>query len=564
VKTLSAVVIAVALVAGAGLRVARLDKVPPGLHQDEACNGYDAYSILKTGRDHHGNFLPIALQGFNDYRMPLFAYSLVPLVDALGLKPAVVRLGAAIWGIVDLAAITLVAGLTLGWSGAAAAALIGALMPWHLEFSRFGMEAITASATISLAVASFFMWLDRRREIWLLLSCTLFALSLYSYAITKATVPLLIGLLAILYWRELKQARVTALLAAAAIAFVLALPQAVSLVRSTSEMQAQYHHLSLFNLAAICPRCDSEQAKLAIGSIPRLLAANFASYFTPSFLFLKGDAGDHSTMVHPTGFGELLPEQAPLVVLALIALLSARRRRVATLILGWLVFAALPATLIRPLGANFPEPGPLPTPHVLFDYGLGAGPVTPLLLLTHPDSRHDLLAMAPWILLSALGFVVLLDLTARAPALRVGTVGLLLAGVIFHSGRFVRSYFVDFPTVAAPYFQYGIEEFIRAIDQYQSDLPVVITPRINQPYIYVLFFERYPPAAYQRGLAVQRSGLFQPVLQFDRYSFVPPNWAYQRLAHGIFVFRGGEETPKPWEVLIRYPDGRVAYQIVVK
>ena len=62
VKTLSAVVIAVALVAGVGLRVARLDKVPPALHQDEAYNGYDAYSILKTGRDHHGNFLPIALQ----------------------------------------------------------------------------------------------------------------------------------------------------------------------------------------------------------------------------------------------------------------------------------------------------------------------------------------------------------------------------------------------------------------------------------------------------------------------------------------------------------------------
>jgi hypothetical protein len=565
VKMLSLAVIVVALVAAIGLRVTRLDKVPPGLHQDEACNGYDAYSILKTGRDHHGNFLPIALQGFNDYRMPLLAYSLVPLVGALGLKPAVVRLGSAIWGIVDLAAITLVAGLAMGWPGAAAAALIGALMPWHLEFSRFGTEEITASATISLAVASLFLWLDRRRDIWLLLSCTFFALSLYSYAVSKATVPPLIGLLAILYWRELKQARVTAVLAAASIAFALALPQAVLLVRSTPEMQAEYQHLSLFSLAAICPSCDNEQAKLAIGSIPRLLAANFASYFTPAFLFLKGDLGDHWTMVHPRGFGELLPEQAPLVVLALIALLSARRRRVAILIVGWLVFAALPATLIVPLGAASPESSPLPTPHVLFDYNLAAAPVTPSLLLTHPDSRHDALAMAPWILLSALGFVVLLDLTSRAPALRVGAIGLLLAGVIFHSGRYVRSYFVDFPTVAAPYFQYGIEEFIRTIDQrYSSTLPVVITARINQPYIYVLFFEHYPPVEYQKGPVVQPAGLFQPVLQFDRYLFVPPNFVYPRLEHGIFVFRGGDETPKPWEILIRYPDGKVAYQIVVK
>ena len=83
VKKLSAVLIAVALLAGTGLRVTRLDKVPPALAQDEACDGYDAYSILKTGRDHHGNFMPIVMQGFNDYRMPLFQYSLVPLVGCV-------------------------------------------------------------------------------------------------------------------------------------------------------------------------------------------------------------------------------------------------------------------------------------------------------------------------------------------------------------------------------------------------------------------------------------------------------------------------------------------------
>ena len=41
-------VIAVALLAGAGLRVARLGSVPVGIAQDEAVDGYDAYSILKT------------------------------------------------------------------------------------------------------------------------------------------------------------------------------------------------------------------------------------------------------------------------------------------------------------------------------------------------------------------------------------------------------------------------------------------------------------------------------------------------------------------------------------
>lgn len=563
-KMVSAVVIAVALLAGVGLRVARLDKMPPALAQDEACNGYDAYSIFVTGRDHHGNFMPIVMQGFNDYRMPLFQYSLVPLVGAFGLKLAVVRLGAVIWGIVDLVAITIAARLMLGWPGAAAAALFGALMPWHLEFSRYGIEGTAASATISVAMASFFLWLDRRRDLWLTLSCISFGLSLYTYAITKALLPLLIGLLAILYWRELRKSRVKALIAVVMV-FALALPQATMLIRHTAEMQAEYHHLSLFSLHAICPGCDSEHAKLASNSIPYLLAANFASSFTPSFLFLRGDLGDHWTMLHPPGFGELLPEQAALVVLALIAICGPRRRRVAILILGWLVLAALPAALIMPLGVSSPEPGKVPTPHVLFNYELPPAPVTPSLLLSHPDSRHDVLAMAPWILLSALGFVVLLDLTSGTPALQVGVVGLLLAGLIFHSARFVRSYFEDFPTLAAPYFQYGIKEVIGTIDQrYSSDLPVVITPRINQAYIYVLFFERYPPAAYQRGPVLQQPGLFSRVSRFDRYWFVPPSWAYLMFEHGVFVFRGGDETPKPPDVSIRYPDGTVAYQIVVK
>ena len=159
VKMISGAAIALALVFGAGIRVARLNQIPPALNQDEACDGYDAYSILSTGRDHHGNFMPIVMQAFNDYRMPLLQYSLVPLVAALGLKTTTVRLGAAIWGIADLVAMVCLAGLMLGWPGAAATAVLGALSPWHLAFSRFGQEAITGSATVSMAVLCFFIWL---------------------------------------------------------------------------------------------------------------------------------------------------------------------------------------------------------------------------------------------------------------------------------------------------------------------------------------------------------------------------------------------------------------------
>lgn len=167
-RWLYVIVLAGALLTGIGIRFARLGEVPPGFHQDEACNGYDAYSILKTGRGQHGHFMPILAQAFNDYRPVLIDYTAVPLIAAFGLKPAVVRMAGALWGSVDLIAITILAGLMFGLPGAAMAALLCAFSPWQLPLSRLGAAYITASTLVSLATLCFFRWLeepDRRR--WL-------------------------------------------------------------------------------------------------------------------------------------------------------------------------------------------------------------------------------------------------------------------------------------------------------------------------------------------------------------------------------------------------------------
>lgn len=122
-----------------------------------------------------------------------------------------------------------------------------------------------------------------------------------------------------------------------------------------------------------------------------------------------------------------------------------------------------------------------------------------------------------------------------------------------------------FPTLAAPYFQYGIEQTLRAVNKLVGGLqPIVLTARINQPYIYLLFFERYPPALFQRGKVLRASGLFGHVFAFDRYALVNPQWAYARLNHGIFVCDGHDQLPVSPVLSIRYPDGSVAYNIVLK
>ena len=509
-------ILAAAMVAGVGLRVVRLDQSPPGFMQDEACNGYDAYCILKTGRDQHGNFLPLTMQAFNDYRMPLFDYSLLPFVAAFGLKPAGVRLCAAMWGVADMAAIAILAGLLLGWPGAAIAALLAAFSPWHLHFSRFAIEGTAASATVDLAMASFFLWLTRHRDRWLLLSGLFFGLSLYSYSITKAFVPLMIGWLALFYWRDLMRSARTA---AAAITLVIlfALPQGVMLLRHTAEMQARFNQVSVFN---------SDGSMLDRFNLFR---SGFASYFSPSFLFLSGD---DNLMLHPPGFGELLPEQALLIALGLLALLGVRRRKLALLLLGWIALAALPSAML------------VPSPH----------------------SLHDFLAFAPWVLLSALGFVVLLKFDFRYSLFKLATAAVLVAATIVSGAQFVRFYFRDYPVLARLEFRYGLDQVVRQIEKYGDDRQRVFLTELNQGYIYVLFFRPYPPALFQRTPVTREEGLFGIVLGFDRYLFpiFNPESIYESFEHGIFVFGEADTFPVPPAATIRYPDGTPAYYIVVK
>ncbi|KKR87871.1 MAG: Glycosyl transferase family 39, partial [Candidatus Woesebacteria bacterium GW2011_GWB1_41_10] len=52
-------ILIVILLFAAILRLWNLGSIPPHLTPDEASLGYNAYSILKTGRDEYSKFLPI-------------------------------------------------------------------------------------------------------------------------------------------------------------------------------------------------------------------------------------------------------------------------------------------------------------------------------------------------------------------------------------------------------------------------------------------------------------------------------------------------------------------------
>src|SRR5258706_11914127 len=52
---------------------------PPALNWDEVSHGYNAYSLLKTGRDEWGVAMPTIFRAFGDYKLPVYVYLTIPV-----------------------------------------------------------------------------------------------------------------------------------------------------------------------------------------------------------------------------------------------------------------------------------------------------------------------------------------------------------------------------------------------------------------------------------------------------------------------------------------------------
>src|SRR3989339_625375 len=89
----------VIIILGGFLRFWGLGQNPPGLYWDEVSLGWNAYSVLKTGFDEHGRYLPVdTFFAFGDYKPPLYIYAVVPSIWIFGLNEFAVRFPSALAG----------------------------------------------------------------------------------------------------------------------------------------------------------------------------------------------------------------------------------------------------------------------------------------------------------------------------------------------------------------------------------------------------------------------------------------------------------------------------------
>lgn len=209
------------LFTGSLVRLICLDKNPMGLHQDEAYSAYNAWAVMHYGVDSYGYVRPVYYTVWGSGMSVLYSWLTMPFLAVMGISVWAIRLPQAILGSVSiLAAYGLGKEMSDSRTGLLFAGAL-AINPWHIQQSRFGLDANLAVPMFLFAMYFLCRYLNgKRKSIW---GVSVFlGLTLYSYALTWIFVPGVLVLCLIFFRKRFRFDK--RLLGAAALLFAMALP----------------------------------------------------------------------------------------------------------------------------------------------------------------------------------------------------------------------------------------------------------------------------------------------------------------------------------------------------
>ena len=467
------VLLFIIFILGSFLRFYTLGEVPVGLHRDEAFLGYNAYSLLKTGKDMNGIALPLHLKSFL-YSPAGYSYASIPFIAAFGLNAFSVRFASALFGTLTiLLTYFLVRELFKSSRLTSYISLLTSLLlavsPWHLNLSRTATENTLAVFFITLGTLLYLLWHRNQRFIMLLASFVSFAISLFIYQAPRAFLPLFIPVLLLLYRTR---SRLPFMLFCLTILFPLFLIfrspalalrfQTVNLF-STKETQLQIDEAlredGVTNQARIISRAFHNKP-IAYG---QQFLQNYFSHFSYPFLFTDKGLPDRYRIPSQ---GLLYLIELPFLLAGLYAFFK-NRKPYAWLLLAWIILA--------PIGSA-----------IAFD--------------DVPNLQRTLLIFPALSITVALGFIQWFNWLAKTKNSFIRLPVYSFIGLLFIFGvtNYLHAYHVHQP-VHRPWSRHeGYEKLVAKVNillpLYQS---AVITDRQSAPTIFFLFFGKYDPGTFQ-------------------------------------------------------------------
>lgn len=488
------------------LRVYRVAEVPSGLYWDEVDLGYQARSLLETGRDYRGAKSPFFVRSFNSDRTPIPAYftALTTLIfnrPELEVRMAPVFLGTIVsglamwlvWLIIKKKLPTLLTGT------------VYAISPWQIQFSRQGFEAASVAVVFLSSLICFHYWLKTKKLKYFYFWIILLSLGVYTYRTMSLFVPLVFLVLTIIYFPDLQKLTLKHLIVGAVLAGGIILPFIYATTIGSAD-QTRINQISITSDREV-PIWVQRNREIDSGDLQsskigrkaskssfifhnKLLSwwekfdNNFIKSVSFDFLFLSGDPNPR----HSVG------KMGQLYLIDLIGLLAGvgwlvknRNKKDYQWLIIWSLIAIIPSALTLD-GANHA--------HRLYIFSL------PLLIIV------------------GLGWwqVALWIKSKKAYLLGLGLLSLVVVSTIFYLHR----YLVHYPLESARSFSSGFKEAIQKITTIENRYrQIQMVDTIEPPIIHYLFWANVPPSQLQKyGTNFSRET--KKNMKLDKYKVI--NW----------------------------------------
>lgn len=472
------------LVLASFLRLYRLGSYPP-LNVDEAAIGYNAWSLIQTGKDEHGNSWPLHFKSFGDYKPGGYFYTVLPLIKILGLNEWAVRLPSALMGVATVYLVYLLAKLV--WQdevlGLIWAAVL-ALSPWHLHFSRGGWESNAALFFLTLGTYFFFLSLKTNKIIHYSLFTLHYLSAIYIYHSARIVAPALVLGLIIFNWHLLWQ-RKKQLILPFLLGILFSIPLMVSFLSGGAS--ARFAGVGLLAdqgpLWRVNELIGQHQKVLLVRLIhnkPIIYSIAFFqkyfSHFNGRFLFIDGDEVPRSKVLE---MGTMYLFEVGFLIFGFWFWLRSKKKD-KYLPLLWLLVA----------------------------------PLASAMTFQAPSALRALPMVISLTFFAALGLKRLL----KVNWLMIGGVIILyLWGLIYWWNQYFVHYLKRYPS-AWPDFRPVASWLKRNSDKYSK---ICLEGDFDQPYILTLFYLQYPPEKIQKEIKLTPPDKFgfSTVKHFGKYWF---------------------------------------------
>ena len=476
------------------LRLYQLGVVPPSVISDEASIVYNAYSILKTGRDEWGNFLPLSFPAFGDNKLPGLIYATVPSVFVFGLNEFSTRLPSAIFGILTVIAVYFLSlEIFRDRKTALLTSLFTAISPWSLHISRMAIEANMAIFFTVLGVLLFFKSFKKQKLLFL--SFLSFSATFYIYNSNRVFIPLLVLSLLVIYRKELGNFKKNLLLPILVFALVT-LPVSKHFIEQSitgrfSKVAVTADYGMTYNInderefctrslpKAVCYAASNKAVKYVDAIIK-----NYISHYSARFLFLTGPENlKHYSL---PDFGEYYIFQLPLFLFGILYLMQ-KKQKESYFLISWLIFFPVASSLTS---------------------------------IAHPI--RSAVGVPVFEIIMAYGLITFLK-NIKSPKLKYIFLILVLALAFLNINEYLFRYYVKYSKDYSEVFQYGYKEaFQFTKEEEKNNSKIIVTKKYGEPQIFYLFYNKIDPKWYQESPEVtktERSDKWKDVKKIGMYYF---------------------------------------------